>query len=88
MPAEERAKQTKETVNSMKNVHNSKAIVDLARSRGSPDRPPYSNYYNTVFFRHPFTRVVSAWRNKFQLVDGKINQSFYKKYGRYTGKTE
>ena len=72
---------TKDDVNSLKNVHNDPRIKALTKVQGSPLDLPYSNYYKFVVFRHPFTRMVSAWRNKLLLADGVVNKYFYKNYG-------
>jgi len=50
--------QTREDVNSLKNVHNNKAVKPLNRVGGSPLQRPYNTYYKFVVFRHPFTRMV------------------------------
>ena len=68
-------------MNSIENVHNDKRVVALRNVDGSPLQQPYKSYYKFVFFRHPFTRMVSAWRNKLQLVKGHINKYFYKNFG-------
>ena len=81
MNKETRDGMTKDDVNALKNVHNGPRIQALTSVESSPLEPPYSNYYKFVVFRHPFTRMVSAWRNKLQLVDGNINKYFYKNYG-------
>ncbi|KAL5250000.1 hypothetical protein ACHWQZ_G015919 [Mnemiopsis leidyi] len=81
MNKETRDGMTKDDVNALKNVHNDPRIQALTSVESSPLEPPYSNYYKFVVFRHPFTRMVSAWRNKLQLVDGNINKYFYKNYG-------
>ena len=68
-------------VNGLKNVHNNPAIIALSKLNGSPLYPPYKFYYKFAFFRHPFTRMVSAWRNKFQINNGRINRYFYTNFG-------
>jgi hypothetical protein len=72
---------TRKDVNSLRNVHNDPRVRALTKVDGSPLYPPYSKYYKFVLFRHPFTRMVSAWRNKLLTVDGKINKYFYRNYG-------
>lgn len=62
-------------------MHNNPAVKALTKVNGSPFYTPYSKYYKFVFFRHPFTRMVSAWRNKFQPINGKVNKYFYKNFG-------
>jgi len=78
---EKRKSTTIEDINSLKNVHNNPAVKALTKVSGSPFYMPYANYYKFVFFRHPFTRMVSAWRNKFQPIHGKVNKYFYKNFG-------
>ena len=81
MPKKQREGMTHEDVNALKNVHNDPRIRDLFKVNGSPLYPPYIQYYKFVMFRHPFTRMVSAWRNKLLLADGRVNKYFYKNYG-------
>ncbi|XP_063687206.1 carbohydrate sulfotransferase 11-like [Bolinopsis microptera] len=81
MDKKSRDKMTRAQVNALKNVHNDPRIQALTKVDGNILYPPYRDYYKFVMFRHPFTRMVSAWRNKLLMVDGRINKYFYKNYG-------
>ena len=75
----ERSKLTKEKVNNMKGAHNDPRVKSVLTKGSSPDSRAFSDFYKFVFFRHPFTRMVSAWRNKFQ--SEKVNKYFYSNFG-------
>ena len=45
------------------------------------DLRKFENATSFVITRHPFTRIVSAYRNKFQ-IDTRIEEQFIKRYSR------
>ena len=65
----------------MKNVHNDPRVPALSHLGWEikPENRAYTDYYKFVLFRHPFTRMVSAWRNKFQ--SERVNRYFYTNFG-------
>ena len=48
------------------------------------DMKKFENTVSFVITRHPFTRIVSAYRNKFQ-IDTRIEEKFIRKYSRKIG---
>ena len=48
------------------------------------DLRKFENTTSFVISRHPFTRIVSAFRNKFQ-ADTRIEEQFIRKYSRNIG---
>ena len=48
------------------------------------DLRKFENTTSFVISRHPFTRIVSAYRNKFQ-ADTRIEEQFIRKYSRDIG---
>lgn len=81
LPEEDRAHLTRDEVNNMKNVHNDPRVPALSHLGWEikPENRAYTDYYKFVLFRHPFTRMVSAWRNKFQ--SERVNRYFYTNFG-------